>query len=118
MTTPSAPRLGVLSQLGKTVSYRRYGTGSGFAKMGQAWSYSVTHNDDGTVEGVKYDHLNVVLINSVKEQQAQIEDQQKRLTKQQEQSDPDHPELRNARIAQQSPQWETGSQGYALKPKR
>jgi hypothetical protein len=33
----------------------------------------VTHNDDGGVEGVKYDHLNVVLINAIKQQQRQIE---------------------------------------------
>ncbi len=33
----------------------------------------VTHNPKGEVEGVKYDHLNVVLLNAIKEQQAQIE---------------------------------------------
>ncbi len=33
----------------------------------------VTHNDDGEVEGVKYDHLNVILINAIKQQQNQIE---------------------------------------------
>jgi hypothetical protein len=33
----------------------------------------VTHNDKGEIEGVKYDHLNVVLINAIKEQQRQIE---------------------------------------------
>ena len=36
----------------------------------------VTHNTNGEVEGVKYDRLAVVLINAVKEQQAQIERQQ------------------------------------------
>ena len=35
---------------------------------------------DGTVKGVKYDQLNVVLINAVKEQQALIQKLQKRLT--------------------------------------
>ena len=34
----------------------------------------VTHNDKGEIEGVKYDHLNVVLINAIKEQQRQIEE--------------------------------------------
>jgi hypothetical protein len=33
----------------------------------------VTHNDQGEIEGVKYDHLNVVLINAIKQQQSQIE---------------------------------------------
>jgi hypothetical protein len=32
----------------------------------------VTHNQTGVIEGVKYDQLAVVLINAVKEQQAQI----------------------------------------------
>ncbi len=36
----------------------------------------VTHNDQGEVEGVKYDQLNVVLINAIKQQQQQIELQQ------------------------------------------
>ena len=34
----------------------------------------VTHNQNGTIEGVKYDQLTVVLINAIKEQQKQIED--------------------------------------------
>jgi hypothetical protein len=34
-----------------------------------------TLNNDGQVEGVKYDRVGVVLINAVKEQQAQIEAQ-------------------------------------------
>jgi len=36
----------------------------------------VTHNASGEVEGVKYDRVAVLLINAVKEQQAQIERQQ------------------------------------------
>jgi hypothetical protein len=39
----------------------------------------VTHNDNGQIEGVKYDHLNVVLINAIKQQQRQIEALQARL---------------------------------------
>jgi hypothetical protein len=39
----------------------------------------VTYNKDGQVEGVKYDRVGVVLINAVKEQQAQISTQQKQI---------------------------------------
>ncbi len=35
----------------------------------------VTHNDKGEVEGVKYDRIGVVLVNAIKEQQAQIDSQ-------------------------------------------
>jgi len=43
----------------------------------------VTHNEKGEVEGVKYDRIGVVLINAVKEQQAQIEELKKQLESQQ-----------------------------------
>lgn len=39
----------------------------------------VTYNKDGQVERVKYDRISVVLVNAVKEQQAQIEAQQKKI---------------------------------------
>ena len=39
----------------------------------------VTRNDKGEVEGVKYDRLSVVFVNAFKEQQAQIEAQQKQI---------------------------------------
>jgi hypothetical protein len=42
----------------------------------------VTYTKDGQVEGVKYDRIGVVLINAVKEQQAQIELQQKQIEEQ------------------------------------
>jgi len=45
----------------------------------------VTHNPKGEVEGVRYNHLNVVLINAIKEQQAQIEQQQGQIKLQQNQ---------------------------------
>jgi endosialidase-like protein len=45
----------------------------------------VTYNKDGQVEGVKYDRIGVVLINAVKEQQAQIQKQQEQLEEQQKQ---------------------------------
>jgi hypothetical protein len=40
-------------------------------------------NSDGEPEGVKYDRLNIVLINAVNEQQTQIERQQEQITEQQ-----------------------------------
>jgi hypothetical protein len=39
----------------------------------------VIHNDKGEVEGVKYDRINVLLINAIKEQQAQITQQQEEI---------------------------------------
>jgi len=39
----------------------------------------VTHNPNGKIEGVKYDQIGMVLINAVKEQQAQIQQQQKQI---------------------------------------
>ncbi len=44
----------------------------------------VTHNKDGQVEGVKYDRVGVVLINAFKEQQEQIDGQQKQIREQSE----------------------------------
>ena len=40
----------------------------------------VTHNDKGEVEGVKYDRVGVVLINAIKEQQAEIETLKQQVT--------------------------------------
>src|SRR5207253_5976703 len=45
----------------------------------------VTHNDKGEIEGVRYDRLNVVLINAIKEQQNQIDRQQTKAKQQQDQ---------------------------------
>jgi hypothetical protein len=45
----------------------------------------VTHNDKGEIEGVKYDRVAVVLLNAVKEQQAQITAQQAQLKQQAQQ---------------------------------
>ena len=36
----------------------------------------VTHNDKGQVEGVKYDRINVLLVNAIRHQQQQITQQQ------------------------------------------
>ena len=42
----------------------------------------ITRNEKGEIEGVKYDQLNVVLINAVNQQQEQIEQQQEQIKKQ------------------------------------
>ncbi|MEZ5426818.1 MAG: tail fiber domain-containing protein [Pyrinomonadaceae bacterium] len=44
-----------------------------------------TTNADGQVEGVKYDRISAVLVNAIKEQQAQIEQLQTRIEQQQKQ---------------------------------
>ncbi len=61
----------------------------------------VTHNKQGEVEGVKYTQLNVVLINAIKEQQAQIHQQQQQINEQQAQS-----QLQQQQIKQQQRQIE------------
>jgi hypothetical protein len=50
---------------------------------------------DGEVAGVKYERLNMLLINSVKEQQAQIEDQQNVISQQQEAISQQQKEIRD-----------------------
>ena len=59
----------------------------------------VTYNREGQVEGVKYERIGVVLINAVKEQQAQIEKQQEQLTRQQEQITQQHRQAKQQRAA-------------------
>ncbi len=44
----------------------------------------VTRNQQGEIEGVKYDHLNIVLINAVREQQTQLTQLQQQLARQQQ----------------------------------
>jgi len=46
----------------------------------------VTYNKQGQVEGVKYDRLNVVLVNAIKEQQEQIKRQQQQLDEERKQN--------------------------------
>ena len=55
----------------------------------------VTYNQQGQVEGVKYDRINVVLVNAIKQQQDQIERQQAEVLKQQNQIEA----LRTANLA-------------------
>ncbi len=53
--------------------------GLGAEDVAQVEPLLVTHNDQGEIEGVKYDHLSVVFINAFKEQQAQIQEQRQQL---------------------------------------
>ena len=70
-------RLRPISFTWKANGSRDFGLGAeGVAKVEPLL---VTHNDKGEIEGVKYDRLNVVLINAVKEQQQRIERQQKQI---------------------------------------
>jgi hypothetical protein len=57
--------------------------GFGAEDVGKVEPLLVTHNASGQVEGVKYDRISAVLVNAVKEQQAQIESQQKQIQQQQ-----------------------------------
>ena len=53
----------------------------GFAaqEVGQIEPLLASYNKDGQVEGVKYDRINVVLVHAIKEQQQQINAQQKQI---------------------------------------
>jgi hypothetical protein len=53
----------------------------------------VTHNEKGEIEGVKYDRVGVVLINVVKEQQAQLEEQRQQSRQQAEQIEAQRKEI-------------------------
>ena len=61
--------------------------GLGAEDVAQIDPLLVTYNAKGEVEGVKYDRIGVVLVNAVKEQQAQIETLQKTNAEQQKQND-------------------------------
>lgn len=54
----------------------------------------VTYDANGTVEGVKYDRISAVLVNAVKEQQAQIETQQVLIKQQQVEIEKQQQQLR------------------------
>lgn len=54
----------------------------------------VTYDEKGRVEGVKYDRISTVLVNAVKEQQAQIETQQTQIKQQQSQIEAQQQQLR------------------------
>lgn len=69
--------------------------GLGAEEVAEVEPLLVTHNNEGQIQGVKYDQLNVILINAIKQQQTQIEQLQRQqklitlqetfLTKQQQQ---------------------------------
>ena len=52
-------------------------------EVAEAEPLLVTRNEEGEVEGVKYDRLSAVFINAFKEQQTQIEQQQDQIDRQQ-----------------------------------
>jgi endosialidase-like protein len=64
-------RLRPISFTWKTDGSRDLGLGA--EDVAQVEPLLITHNDQGEIEGVKYDRLSIVFINAIKEQQAQIE---------------------------------------------
>lgn len=59
-----------------------YDIGLGAEDVAKAAPFFAFRNKEGVVEGVRYERLNMVLINAVKEQQTQIEIQQKQIERQ------------------------------------
>jgi hypothetical protein len=68
--------------------------GFGAEDVAAAEPLLVTYDDKGRVEGVKYDRISTVLVNAVKEQQAQIETQQTQLKQQQAQIEAQQQQLK------------------------
>ena len=69
-----------------TFSWKADGTkdiGFGAEEVAAIEPLLVTYNANGEVEGVKYDRISALLVNAIKEQQAQIEAQQTELKRQQ-----------------------------------
>jgi hypothetical protein len=84
---PFRAGLEILSQL-RPITFKwktdgRSDVGLGAEDVAAIEPLLITRNSDGQIEGVKYDRLNVVLINAVKQQQEQIEQQQTQLKQQQ-----------------------------------
>ena len=82
--TPFAPGLSFVNQL-RPISYEwtadnNKDVGFGAEDVAKIDTRFVTYNDKGEVEGIKYDRLSVAFVNSFREQQAQIETQQKQIT--------------------------------------
>lgn len=59
---------------------RRADIGPGAEDVAQVAASLVYTNNQAEVEGVKYEKLNLLLINAVKEQQEQIEQQRQQIT--------------------------------------
>jgi len=84
---PFTPGLSLISQLHPiTFKWKADNSpdlGFGAEDVAKAEPLLVTHNANGEVEGVKYDRISAVLVNAVKEQQAQIELLRKQVAQQQ-----------------------------------
>jgi hypothetical protein len=85
-----APGFSLVSRL-RPVSFRWKESGSAdfgliAEEVAEVEPLLVTRNDKGEIEGVKYDRVGVLLINVVKEQQAQIAAQEAQIKQQQEQT--------------------------------
>ena len=81
--TPFAGGLSLVHQLRPiTFKWKTDGTldvGFGAEDVARIAPLFVSRNAEGEVEGVKYDRISVALVNAIKEQQSQIEQQQKQL---------------------------------------
>jgi hypothetical protein len=81
--TPFGSGLNLVSRLSPiTFNWKQGGLkdlGLGAEDVEKVEPLLVTYNDQGEVEGVKYDRVAVVLINAVKEQQKQIEEQRNQI---------------------------------------
>lgn len=85
------PGLEVVSRL-RPVSFRwKSGESTDFGLVAEEVAgvapLLATHNEKGEVDGVRYNRVGVVLINAIKEQQAQIREQQKQIEQLQAQLD-------------------------------
>ena len=84
---PLSPGLNLVKLLAPiTFNYKQGGMkdlGLGGEDVAKVEPLLAIYNAKGEVEGVKYDRVGVVLINAVKEQQAQIENEQKMIASQQ-----------------------------------
>jgi hypothetical protein len=76
-------RLKPISFTWKTQPLRDLGLGA--EEVAAVEPLLVTHNAAGEIEGVKYDRINIVLINAVREQQAQIDAERDQIARQQSQ---------------------------------
>ncbi|HQU85741.1 MAG TPA: tail fiber domain-containing protein, partial [Pyrinomonadaceae bacterium] len=87
--TPFTSGLSVINRL-QPITFRwkgndRLDLGFGAEDIATIEPLLVTYNADGQVEGVKYDRLSTIFVNAFKEQQTQIEQQQKLIQEQQTQ---------------------------------
>ena len=84
---PFIPGLTLIKRLRPiTFNWKEVGTpdmGLGAEDVAEVEPLLVTYNKQGQVEGVKYDRIGVVLVNAIKEQQTQIEVQEKKIETQQ-----------------------------------